>query len=84
MNPLAYADLVIKHASIAINEHVAQSKDQRVLFAFALVEDFVRLAAQNAIREVNITAPGVVIEDRREHGGAVVSDLRGVQDKANG
>jgi hypothetical protein len=80
MSPEAIADLAIKYA----REYATNSGDQRVAFAFAKVEDIVREAIQDAVREVNITAPGVVIEDRREHGGAIVSDLRGVQDKANG
>lgn len=80
VNPEAIADLVVKYA----REMALDSKHQRLAFAFADVEAIVRQAVYLAIREVHITAPGVVIEDLREHGGAVVSDLRSVQDKANG
>ena len=80
MSPEAIADAVVKTVRAAVK---AQGK-QRLDFAFSLVEEYLLPALVDAIREVHISAPGVVIEDRREHGGAIVSDLRGVQDKANG
>jgi hypothetical protein len=80
MNAEAVADLAIKYA----RERVAIQGNQRLAFSLALVEEYLIPAIRDAVREVTISAPGVVIEDRREHGGAVVSDLRGVQDKANG
>ncbi len=80
MTPEAIADAVVKSVRAAIK---AQGK-QRLDFALSLIEEYLVPALVGAIREVRITAPGVVIEDRREHGGAIVSDLRGVQDKANG
>jgi len=80
VTPEAIADLAIKFA----RERVANQGNQRLAFSLALVEEYVIPAIRDAIREVHITAPGVAIEDRREHGGAIVSDLRSVQDKANG
>ncbi len=80
MSPEAVAERIIDLA----REQAVNSGDQRTAFAFSLVESIVRKVAIEAVREVHISAPGVVIEDRREHGGAIVSDLRSVQDKANG
>jgi hypothetical protein len=80
MSPEAVANVVVKH----VRELVKAQGSQRLGFAFSLVEEYLLPALVGAIREVHISAPGVVIEDRREQGGAVVSDLRSVQDKANG
>lgn len=80
MSPEAIADLAIRY----VRERVAKQGNQRLSFALSLVEEYLIPAIRDAVREVHITAPGVVIEDLREHGGAIVSDLRGVQDKANG
>ncbi len=80
MNPEAIADLILNHARQRI--HTLQS--DTLSLALDDVEALIRKAIHDAVHEVNIAAPGVAIEDRRKHGGAVVSDLRGVQDKANG
>lgn len=80
MTPEAIAGLAIKYA----RERVANEGNQRLAFSLALVEEYLFPAIRDAVREVHITAPGIVLEDRREQGGAIVSDLRGVQDKANG
>lgn len=80
MTPESIADLALKLA----RERVKATGNQRLDFAFSLVEEYLIPAIRDAVREVHITAPGVVIEDRREHGGAIVSDLRGVQGNANG
>jgi hypothetical protein len=80
VTPEAIAGLAIKYA----RERVANEGNQRLAFSLALVEEYLFPAIRDAVREVHITAPGIVLEDRREQGGAIVSDLRGVQDKANG
>ena len=80
MSPEAIAELAVRYA----RERVGNQGNQRLAFSLALIEEYLIPAIRDAVREVTISAPGVVIEDRREHGGAVVSDLRGVQDKANG
>jgi hypothetical protein len=80
MNAEAIADLAIQLA----RERILDAHNAGMVVAFDVVQNYVRQAIHDAVREVHIAAPGVVIEDKREHGGAVVSDLRGVQDKANG
>ena len=44
--------------------------------AFRLVEAVVYAAANEIVTEVTISAPGVLVEDARQAGGAVVEDRR--------
>jgi hypothetical protein len=78
------AETIVNRAIQNVRALVKGRGNQRLDFALALVEEYLISALYAALHEVAISAPGVVIEDYREHGGAIVSDLRGVQDKANG
>jgi hypothetical protein len=80
MSAEAIAELAVRYA----RERILDAHNSGMVLAFDVVQNYVRQAIHDAVRDVRIAAPGVVIEDKREHGGAVVSDLRGVQEKANG
>lgn len=69
-------EAIAKRALKKVNELVKAQGNQRLDFALSLIEEYLIPALVDAIREVHISAPGVVIEDRREHGGAVVTDKR--------
>jgi len=66
-------DLTISLARKAID---ATGNDALSL-AFDAVEPIIRQSVSDAVREVAISAPGVVLEDKRVHGGAVVEDVSG-------
>lgn len=62
--------------AIEVARELAEAAGPTAVSAFWLVHDLFRAGMNAAIREVEITAPGVVIEDLRGDGGAVVEDRR--------